>query len=69
MTNMFSIYFILLKYSTNLEVFWYAQGRRWLTSPRWQQEEAGNGQQAARLCPCARAGGVLEAICVQWTEN
>ena len=34
-----------------------------------QQEEAGSGQQAARLCPCARAGGVLEAICVQWTEN
>ena len=33
------------------------------------EEEAGSGQQAARLCPCARAGGVLEAICVQWTEN
>ena len=46
-----------------------APGAAPTSSPRWQQEEAGSGQQAARLCPCARAGGVLEAICVQWTEN
>ena len=51
--------------------FPFGTRRVWRRHPhrRLRIEEAGSGQQAARLCPCARAGGVLEAICVQWTEN
>ena len=32
-----------------------------------RRQAAGSRQHG--VCPCARAGGVLEAICVQWTEN